>query len=74
MNGQASLAAAIGVKQQHVWNWLHRPGQVPPEHCAAIQAATGVPRWELRPADWHRIWPELVGAAGAPAVLEQQPA
>lgn len=27
-----------------------------------------VRRWDLRPDDWHRIWPELIGAPGAPAV------
>jgi hypothetical protein len=27
-----------------------------------------VRRWDLRPGDWHRIWPELVGTEGAPAV------
>jgi hypothetical protein len=25
-----------------------------------------VARWDLRPDDWHRIWPELIGAEGAP--------
>lgn len=40
--GQAALAAAIGVKQQHVWNWLNREGaKVPAEHCPAIERATG---------------------------------
>lgn len=60
--GQAALANAIGVKQQHVWNWLNRPGNVPPEHCAGIERATDavVTRRDLRPDDWHRIWPELV--------------
>lgn len=50
--GQAALASAIGVKQQHVWNWLNRPGaQVPAEHCPAIERATaGAVRCEeLRP-------------------------
>lgn len=28
-----------------------------------------VRRWELRTDDWHLIWPELIGAAGAPDVL-----
>lgn len=27
-----------------------------------------VRRWHLRQADWHLIWPELIGAEGAPAV------
>lgn len=32
-----------------------------------------VRRWDLRPDDWWKHWPELIGAAGAPAV-PQQPA
>jgi DNA-binding transcriptional regulator YdaS (Cro superfamily) len=32
-----------------------------------------VRRWELRPTDWHLIWPELIGAAGAPNVLTESP-
>lgn len=38
--------------------WKHRES-VPPEYCAAIEAATGVTRQELRPQDWQAIWPEL---------------
>lgn len=62
LGGQAALAGKIGVRQQHVWNWLNRGGYVPSEHCAAIEAATDsdVTRRDLRPEDWHRIWPELV--------------
>jgi DNA-binding transcriptional regulator YdaS (Cro superfamily) len=29
-----------------------------------------VRRWDLRPEDWHRIWPELIGKDGAPRVTE----
>lgn len=70
LGGQAALAVAVGVKQQHVWNWLNRNGAVPADRCAAIEQATGraVMRWDLRPDDWHRIWPELIGQPGAPAV------
>lgn len=66
--GQAALASSLGVKQQHVWNWLNRPSGVPVEHCAAIERATSgaVRRWDLRPDDWHRIWPELIATPGAP--------
>ena len=46
-------------------------GTRPPaaEHCAALERATGgeVRRWDLRPEDWHRIWPELQNVEGAPA-------
>jgi hypothetical protein len=27
-----------------------------------------VRRWDLRPLDWHKHWPELIGVEGAPAV------
>jgi DNA-binding transcriptional regulator YdaS (Cro superfamily) len=42
----------------------------PPDKVPAIEAACEmqVRRWDLRPDDWHRIWPELIGAEGAPAV------
>ena len=42
----------------------------PPTRCYAIEVGTDfeVRRWDLRPDDWHRIWPELIGAEGAPAV------
>jgi DNA-binding transcriptional regulator YdaS (Cro superfamily) len=39
----------------------------PAEKCYALERACDhhVRRWDLRPNDWHRIWPELIGAAGA---------
>lgn len=66
---QAALAAKVGVKQQHVWNWLNRGGEVPAEHCPAIEQATDgqVTRQELRPNDWQRIWPELATKRKQPA-------
>lgn len=49
----ARLSAATGrvVRQQHVWNWLHRDEKAPPEFCRAIEAATEgkVTRYDLRP-------------------------
>lgn len=64
------LAALLGVGQSVVSNWRSRGGDVPIQHCAAIEALTdgAVRRWDLRPEDWHRIWPELIGTAGSPAV------
>jgi len=48
--GQSALARAIGVQQAHVWYWLKkRGGKVPAEQVLPIEAATGVPRHELRP-------------------------
>jgi DNA-binding transcriptional regulator YdaS (Cro superfamily) len=46
----------------------------PADRAADIERACdgAVMRWDLRPDDWHRIWPELVGTDGAPAVPAQQ--
>lgn len=66
--GLAKLAHQIGASAQAVSNWRTRGAPV--EHCAAIEAAAGgsIRRWHLRPADWHRIWPELIGTEGAPTI------
>lgn len=66
--GITKLAAALGESVQTVSNWRVRG--VPVDKCAAVELAAGcaVRRWDFRPDDWHRIWPELVDAAGAPAV------
>lgn len=42
------------------------------ELAADIERAARLPRWVLRPDDWHRIWPELIGAEGAPAVPAEE--
>lgn len=70
VGSQSALASRLGVTKAAVHQWKLKGRQVPLEHCAAIEAATGgkVTRRELRPDDWPRIWPELIGADGAPAV------
>lgn len=67
--GVGALARAINVAPSAPSMWKSR-GRVPAEHCSGIELASGnaVRRWELRPEDWHRIWPELVGIDGAPYV------
>lgn len=41
-----------------------------PAYATGLERLTGglVARWDSRPTDWHRVWPELVGTKGAPAV------
>lgn len=44
-------------------------GRVPSaELCVVIEKKSGfsVMRWDLRPDDWFRIWPELIGVEGGP--------
>jgi DNA-binding transcriptional regulator YdaS (Cro superfamily) len=58
--GFSKLAGLLGVSPQAISNWRARG--VPVEHCAQIEihASAAVTRRELRPDDWHRIWPELI--------------
>jgi DNA-binding transcriptional regulator YdaS (Cro superfamily) len=68
IGGQTALASALGdpIKQGHVWYWLkQKGGEVPAEHCLAIEQATGVSRHDLRP--------DVFGPAPAePAPVEQR--
>lgn len=59
---QTELAAALGVTQGAVWQWAQGLITPAPERCVSIERATNaqVTRRDLRPADWHLIWPELV--------------
>jgi len=67
---QVALADALGVTRAAVNQWKNDGRQTPIEHCAEVERLSGgaVRRWQLRPADWHRIWPELIGAQGAPSI------
>lgn len=66
---QAALARALDVPQSLPSAWAaddpekRRP--VPIQHCLAIERATDgvVTRRDLRPDDWHLIWPELAKPA-----------
>lgn len=74
---QAALCKQIGIHAPDVSRWAQGARPVPIEHCAAIEAATcgAVSRRDLRPADWHRIWPDLVTAEHpAPEPVAQQAA
>ena len=50
VGGQSALAKCIGVRQSVVHYWISGSKKgVPAEYCAAIEAATGVTREDLRP-------------------------
>ena len=66
----SDLRVQIGARSDaQIRQWQHgyakrKPG---PAYCRAIETATGgaVTRRDLRPNDWHRIWPELAVDASA---------
>lgn len=63
----ADLARKIGVSAAEIYQWKKGIRPIPVERCAAIERATNgaVTRRDLRPDDWHRIWPELAEKEGA---------
>lgn len=69
----ARLARAIGCTPSFISQIRAGPGAsrrpVPAALCPRIEVETSfeVRRWEMRPDDWHLIWPELVGTEGAPS-------
>jgi len=56
----AHLCREIGVKPPRMVEWGGNT-PVPVKHCVLIEQATNgvVTRKDLRPDDWHLIWPEL---------------
>lgn len=71
-----SLAEKLGISPVLVSQWRTGKRDVPIERCVAIERATGgeVNRWDLRPDDWHLIWPELIGSTGAPRAAKARAA
>jgi DNA-binding transcriptional regulator YdaS (Cro superfamily) len=59
---QTDLAEKLGISQGLVSMYSSGARTVPIERCVEIERATDgqVTRQELRPDDWHKIWPELV--------------
>lgn len=60
----AVLAARLGIHTVYLSQLAsrHNGRQPSPELCVDIERTTAgeVTRRDLRPDDWHRIWPELV--------------
>lgn len=67
---QAAVAAETGIHASLLSVWASCKRPVPTPAAVPIERATGmvVRRWDLRPDDWHLIWPELIGVKGAPGV------
>jgi DNA-binding transcriptional regulator YdaS (Cro superfamily) len=70
LGGTAAVARLVNVRPPSVHEWRSRgiPGDKIMLLGADIERVTHgeVRRWDLRPLDWHRIWPELKGTDGAP--------
>lgn len=73
---RAEFARKCGTTAGHMRNASYGQRPLSPEVCVALERESGqrVRRWESRPIDWHRIWPELIGVEGAPAIQTEQQA
>lgn len=67
-----SFADRLGKTAVQISHWKTGFRPVPIEHCAEIEKITNglVSRKDLRPVDWHRIWPELLDRKDAPVEPE----
>lgn len=72
--GPTKVAALLDCSVQSVCFYRDGKRTFPEKFGALIESASGIRRWEIWPADWHVIWPELVGADGAPAPEERHAA
>lgn len=72
LGGTTAVARLTGVRAPSVHEWRGR--KIPRDKLVLlvvpIEKLTRYRRWDLFPTEWHRIWPELIGTEGAPAVPE----
>lgn len=56
-----ALAQEMDIGIANIYQWMRGLRPVPVERCAVIERLTqgAVTRKDLRPNDWHEIWPEL---------------
>lgn len=76
LGGTTVVAKRLGVRPPSVHEW--RSKGIPRDKrvllALDVERATNaqVRRWDSCPDDWHRIWPELIGTEGAPAVPAEE--
>lgn len=68
--GREEFSIECGTSVGHMNNIMYGYKPCSPLLASAIERATrgAVRRWGLRPEDWWKIWPELVGKKGAPPI------
>lgn len=76
LEAREAFAARVESSLGHLQNVAYGYKPCAPLLATAIERETArsVMRWDLRPEDWHRIWPELIGTNGAPAIAEREAA
>lgn len=69
-----AVASACGTTLGHLQNIVYGLRTCSPVLAVTLEKATAgeVTRRDLRPKDWHLIWPELIGPEGAPTPSEKE--
>ena len=69
---RSRFAERYGVSEPYLYQCLTGRKDMKPAEAVRLEQESGgnVRRWHLRTNDWHLIWPELIGADGAPPVPE----
>lgn len=64
-----AAATAAGINAQYLYQCLTRRRDMDARLAVRLESTSGgaIRRWHVR-RDWPEVWPELVGADGAPAV------
>lgn len=64
------LAERLGCTAPFVREYAESDKPFPVEHCATVESFTArvVMRWDLRPLDWWKVWPELATHPRAPRI------
>ena len=67
------IAGLLGCNEQYLYQCLTARNAMQPIDAVRAEVITSgrLRRWHVRPKDWHLIWPELIGAEGAPAIPEE---
>ncbi len=70
-----NLAKTAGVSEQYLYQCLSGRRRMDAAEAVRLEQVSGgrLKRWLLRSADWHLIWPELIGTEGAPTIPVTQP-
>ena len=66
-----AIAERAGMNSQYLYQCLTRRRDMDARQAAQLERVSNgrVRRWQLR-RDWALVWPELIGADGAPTPVE----
>lgn len=67
---RAALAQELGIDPLYLYQLLTGRREMEPKAAVRLEqrSAGRLRRWHLRAKTWHEVWPELIGAEGAPPV------